>query len=245
MTRHLGQLRWPDLAGTGDGDEDRSDLLLAVPTGSCEQHGPHLPLDTDTLIASALANHLASRMADVLVAPPFAIGASGEHAGFPGTLSIGTDALTSALVEVARSALPPSTSGADQPFAAVLFVNGHGGNAEALAETVRLLRSEGRRASAWHPSIPGGDPHAGETETSLMLHLHPESVRMDLAEAGSTARFSELGDKLRSEGLASVTPNGVLGDPTGATEEHGRTLFAGLLDDLVGAAAELVGAADH
>ena len=79
---YLGTLSWPDL------DPQRG-LLLAVPLGSCEQHGPHLPLDTDTRIAVALADRLAARHAQVVVAPAVAFGSSGEHAGFPGTLSIG------------------------------------------------------------------------------------------------------------------------------------------------------------
>src|SRR3954454_19076570 len=97
--------------------------LLAVPVGSCEQHGPHLPLDTDTRIAVHLAEALGHGRPDVVVAPAGAVGASGEHAGFPGTLSIGTAALTTVLIELIRSA---------DHFAGVVLVNGHGGNAEAV-----------------------------------------------------------------------------------------------------------------
>ena len=219
-----------------------------MPTGSCEQHGPHLPLDTDTLIAEALADALAARRSDALVSPSIAIGASGEHRSFPGTLSIGTAALCDVAVELARSALaerPASLRAGSVPsaepetFTAVLFVNGHGGNIEALARAVELLRSECRAAAAWHARVRGGDPHAGRTETSLLLHLHPERVRMDLAEPGSEARFSEIAEVLRTRGLAAVTPNGVLGDPTGATAAEGATVFTALADDLYRSADEL------
>ena len=92
----LGGERWPELV-------DRRPLI-ALPLGSCEQHGPHLPLDTDTRIAVALAARLAGAMLDVLVAPPFTIGASWEHHEFPGLLSITNELLADVLVEVARSA---------------------------------------------------------------------------------------------------------------------------------------------
>lgn len=230
-THDLGALRWVQLTGNR--------FLLAVPVGSCEQHGPHLPLDTDTLIALAFANDLAARNAHTLVAPPLSIGASGEHRGFPGTLSIGTAAMTMTLVELARSALPEPGSGSPSPFDAVLFVNAHGGNAEALEAARSILVAESRRVGVWHPRIEGGDPHAGATETSLMLHLHPHTVRMDLAEAGSSARFSHIRDELTTGGLAAVSPNGILGDPTTASAEAGERLFEALRATLLKAADEL------
>src|SRR3954449_5713373 len=97
--------------------------ILLLPVGSCEQHGPHLPLHTDTVIATALACGVAERRSDCVVAPPITIGASGEHQGFAGTLSIGTDAMTNVLIELVRSA---------DWAAGVVFVNGHGGNAAAM-----------------------------------------------------------------------------------------------------------------
>ncbi|MCP4436947.1 MAG: mycofactocin biosynthesis peptidyl-dipeptidase MftE [Actinomycetia bacterium] len=234
VSYRLGDLRWPDLA-------ERSPIL-AVPTGSCEQHGRHLPVDTDTVIACAFAQALAQSRDDVVVAPPVSIGASGEHRGFPATLSIGTEAMRDVAVEIARSALPePADAGAWAGFGGVLFVNGHGGNLEALEAAVSTLRGEGRRVAAWHPRVPDGDPHAGRTETSMMLHLAPDRVRMELAEPGPGTRFSEIGDVLRTDGLAAVAPNGVLGDPTAATAEHGKVLFEGLVADLLSAAAAVEG----
>jgi creatinine amidohydrolase len=201
--------------------------LLVVPLGSVEQHGPHLPLDTDTRIAAALARRLAEARPEVVVAPPVAYGASGEHQQFPGTLSIGTAALTAVLVELGRSA---------DGFAAVLFVNGHGGNADAVRAAVARLRAEGRRASAWSPSVPGGDAHAGRTETSLLLALDPACVRPDRAEAGATAPLAELLPELRRGGVAAVSANGVLGDPRPAAAGEGAALLEQLVADLVVAA---------
>jgi mycofactocin precursor peptide peptidase len=225
----LGALAWPEVP---DG------ALLAVPLGSCEQHGPHLPLDTDTRIAAACADALAERRDDVVVAPAVGIGASGEHEGFPGTLSIGTLALETVLVELVRSALPPPGSSRPTPFAGVVLVNGHGGNVEAVARAAALLADEGRAVLVWHPSVPGGDSHAGRTETSLLLHLCPEVVRMDRAEPGSSARWRDIGDVVRTRGLAAVSPTGVLGDPTTATAREGGEVFTSLVADL-GAAVTL------
>jgi len=212
----LAALAWPEVPRGS---------ILAVPLGSCEQHGPHLPLDTDTRIASACAVALAERRDDVVVAPAVAVGASGEHESFPGTLSIGTLALETVLVELVRSALPPPGSDRPAPFVGVVLVNGHGGNVEAVARAAALLGDEGRAVLVWHPHVPDGDSHAGRTETSLLLHLCPEVVRLDRVEVGSTARWREVGDVVRTEGLAAVTANGVLGDPTAATAREGAAVF--------------------
>jgi creatinine amidohydrolase len=172
-----------------------------------------------------------------VVGPPISIGASGEHESFPGTLSIGTLALETVVVELARSALPPPGSPRPRPFRGVLFVNGHGGNVEALGRGTALLVTEGRDVDVWHPRVPDGDSHAGRTETSMMLHLDPGVVRVDRLEPGSTARWREIGAEVVANGLAAVAPNGVLGDPTQATEAEGRAVFDSLVADLVAHAA--------
>ena len=228
--RRLAELTWPEVP---------SGALLVVPVGSCEQHGPHLPLDTDLRIARALVEALAERRDDVLVGPELAIGASGEHQSFAGTLSIGTEALIEVLVELARSALPPPGAPDPAQLRGVLFVNGHGGNVEAFARATERLHAEGRSVAVWHPQVPGGDSHAGRTETSLLLHLDPGCVRTDRLTVGSTARWREIGEVVRRDGLAAVTPTGVLGDATAAGSEEGASVFASLADQLERAAADL------
>ncbi|MEX0767386.1 MAG: creatininase family protein, partial [Microthrixaceae bacterium] len=118
------------------------------------------------------------------------------------------------------------------PFSAVLFVNGHGGNIAAANASVARLKLESRTVAVWNPQVAGGDSHAGRTETSMLLHIDPNCVRTGSYEVGSTARWRDISEKVMAEGLAAVTPNGVLGDPRGATAKEGEQICADLLVDL-------------
>ncbi|GAA2359634.1 mycofactocin biosynthesis peptidyl-dipeptidase MftE [Saccharopolyspora halophila] len=213
---NLAGLAWTDL---------REPRLLAVPVGATEQHGPHLPCTVDTDIAVALCERLAQRR-DVVVAPPVAYGSSGEHAGFPGTLSIGQRAVELLLTELGRSA---------DAFAGVVLVSCHGGNAGPVRRAVATLRAESRRVLAWSPSGPPDDSHAGRTETAAMLALRPEAVRPERAERGNTEPLPELVDRLRAGGVAAVSGNGVLGDPVPATAEEGHLVLESWTGSLVAA----------
>ena len=217
MANNIATNTWSQVAS-------RQSIILLLPIGSCEQHGPHLPLDTDTQIAQYLCAQAAQQDSRILIAPSLSITASGEHAGFPGTLSIGTEALAQVLVEIVRSA--DWSNG-------VVFVNGHGGNADAVAAAIRILANEQRNVATWWPRIEHGDAHAGASETSMMLAINPEQVNMAKAEAGSTKPISEIAAQLRSGGVRAVSANGVLGDPTTATSEHGHNLLSQLTHDLV------------
>lgn len=208
-----------------------------VPLGSTEQHGPHLPLDTDTRIADAVARAAALRLEPHwLVAPPIAYGASGEHQSFAGTISIGTEALTALLVEYGRSA--------SEWAPRIVFVNGHGGNIAALTGAVARLRSEGRDAG-WCPcAAAGGDAHAGHTETSVLLHISPTAVLTDRWLTGNEAPLPELLGSMRRGGVAAVSPVGVLGDPTTATAAEGRRILTEMVDGCVRRVARWVPGAD-
>lgn len=203
-------------------------VTLLVPVGSTEQHGPHLPLDTDTRIAHAVARSLSERLAgagtgyDWPIAPAVAYGASGEHQSFAGTISIGTEALITLLVEYGRSACCWAQR--------VVFVSGHGGNVPALSQAVRVLRSEARDV-AWLPcAATQADAHAGHTETSLLLHISPEDVRIGRAEPGNSAPLSQLMPAMQSGGVAAVSAVGVLGDPTTASAAEGRRILTEMSD---------------
>ncbi|BCL23547.1 hypothetical protein GCM10017668_53900 [Streptomyces tuirus] len=215
----LADLAWPDLT-------DRAPLVL-LPLGSCEQHGPHLPLDTDTTVACVVAARAAQRLrgeADVLVAPCQPYGASGEHEGFPGTVSVGHDALRLLVTEIGRSML--------RWAGRLLVVNGHGGNLVSLADAVSGLRRESRDAAWWPCLPPGSDAHAGHAETSMMLRLRSSAVRRERAVAGPTEPVHLLMDRLVTESVRAVSPSGVLGDPAGARASEGERLLDGMADRL-------------
>jgi mycofactocin system creatininase family protein len=221
--------RWPALP-------ERPTVL--VPFGSTEQHGPHLPLDTDGRIAVATTHALAAsvlaarrvagesspRAPELLVAPLLAYGSSGEHQDFPGTVSMGTDALVVVTVELVRSLSVWAGR--------VVIVNGHGGNVDALSRAVPQLRDE-QHDVAWVSVGPAGaDPHAGFAETSLLLHLAPDLVDVAAASVGATEPLAELLPRLRAKGVRAVSPSGVLGDPTGASASEGERLFTRMVSDL-------------
>ena len=210
----LAAVRYPDLP-------ERPRVL--VPVGATEQHGPHLPLSTDTVIATAAARAAGERT-NSWVAPAIEFGASGEHQGFPGVFSVGTTVLTEMIIELTRSL----TLWAGE----VVFINGHGGNITALRSATKALHAEGHSAR-WLPCATDGDAHAGYTETSIMLHLAPGDVALDRAIAGNSQPLPELMDRLRRNGVRAVSPNGVLGDPAGACGEAGAELLNRMVQRII------------
>lgn len=227
----LGDTTWPDVQRAVTDGRDvpagkAPSPILLVPVGSTEQHGPHLPIGTDTLIAEEIAQRAVHLTEGLMVGPTLGVTASGEHAGFPGTLSIGSEAMELVVLELGRSA---------DWAAGVVFVNGHGGNHDAMTRAVERLRDEGRAALAWFPRWPhradGGpaDLHAGRIETSLMLAIDPGLVRLELARPGTDASIEDL----RTQGVRAVSPTGVIGDPSGASGGEGERFVARFVADLV------------
>jgi creatinine amidohydrolase len=215
----------PELA-----DLAASGAVLVVPVGATEQHGPHLPLSTDTDIALAVAAAAADLDPLVVVGPAVAYGSSGEHDGFAGTLSIGREVTESLLVELGRSAVAT--------FPHVVLACTHGGNASPLTRALSRLADEGHPVTGWWPRW-GGDLHAGRTETSIMLAIAPDSVRTDRMAPGDPRPADVLLPLLRTGGVRSVSANGVLGDPAGATAAEGRELIRAAAADLATVVAGL------
>ncbi len=216
----LAAQAWPDVM---------PQRWLVVALGATEQHGPHLPLSTDTDIASALAHRLVQQRPQLTVlGPALPFGASGEHQSFPGTLSIGSQALAHVLVELVRSAV--------LTFPGVVLVNGHGGNGDGVRDAVERLRFEGRAVLAWAPTLSsGGDHHAGFTETSVMLAIAAPLVHINRGAAGATEPLSALLPAMRVGGVEAVAPSGVLGDPTGANADDGQSILDAWTASLVAA----------
>lgn len=210
---------------------------VLVPIGSIEQHGPHLPLDTDAVIASAVATGAAEVLAAdgraVVVAPSITYGSSGEHQDFAGTSSIGHAVLQQLIVELARSMCTWA--------AQVVFVNAHGGNLLSLRTAVRHLLDEGHDVAWVACSTEGVDLHAGRTETSLMLYLAPWNVRLGRAESGNTGSLEELLPQMKAGGVKAVSANGVLGDPAGASAKEGRAALTTMVRDVVRAVQAVLG----
>jgi len=225
--------------------------VLVVPVGSVEQHGHHLPVATDTLLADAVATGAAERVADeqpTLVAPPVWTGYSPHHRSLGGTLTADADRLVELLEDVADSA-------AEMGFDGVLFVNGHGGNGplvDVAVSTAGEAHPELEVAGVTYfelaepfadeirDSEPGGMAHGGEFETSLLLHLRPELVREDEIEGTYLDEPYERGGKDLLEGgpVTTYTPfeeyseSGAIGDPDLASAEKGEALYDRICDEL-------------
>lgn len=212
------------------GDDGTLSPIVLIPVGSTEQHGPHLPLNTDTLIAEEIAGRALHRTDGLMLGPTISVSASGEHAGFPGTLSIGSEVMTQVAVELGRSA---------DWAAGLVFVNGHGGNRAAIDSAIETLRYERRNVMSWWPRWPrrsdGGPPdlHAGRIETSLMLAIDPGLVRLELAVAGPDTPLDRLLPDLRAHGVKYVSTSGVLGDPEGASGAEGERFVNDFVADLI------------
>ncbi|MFV9502945.1 MAG: mycofactocin biosynthesis peptidyl-dipeptidase MftE [Oscillochloridaceae bacterium umkhey_bin13] len=225
----LAHLTWPELAAAVASGA----TTLILPLGATEQHGPHLPLATDTLRAEELARRLARLVPGSLVAPTLPFGCSDEHAGFAGLLGLEAATLAALICELAQRAVAWGIQ-------RLVVLSAHGGNGTALGLAATRLRHVLPDLSFWYtgmlPAGPGGPLavaaaagisgpvfglHAGEGETSELLWLRPDLVRQDQLMEGLLAETHHLMPTLIAQGLRPVTANGVLGDPTAATPARG------------------------
>jgi creatinine amidohydrolase len=251
----LALLSWSEVA-----ELDRDRTVAVVPTAAMEQHGPHLPLDTDTYLCTRVVESAADRAqlgGSVLVAPTLAFGSSVHHMAFAGTLTLTAGTFLAVVGDLCGNLV-------HHGFRRLLVVNGHGGNSALVREAVQQLANRAPVLAAavdyWalaediasevRDSPPGGMAHACEFETSLMLHLRPESVRLDLVRREIPApRFpSERLDLISSATATAgwrtdqLSSSGVLGAPDLATPEKGERLFEACVDGLSQLIGELRGA---
>ncbi len=216
--------------------------IFIQPLGAIEQHGPHLPLSTDSVVATAVAEATVAEVGDEVDAwllPTLQFTKSNEHAWAPGTIWLSVDTLLAVLDDVARCV---ATTGAKR----LVFLNGHGGNSALSNVANREIRlKHGLMTFLAHPGVPpdqgGASPanelgmgvHGGTDETSIMLHLAPELVRMDLGERRipdkiALNKYVRFGGRVSFGWLSNdFFPDGYIGDPTAATAELGAQLFAG------------------
>jgi creatinine amidohydrolase len=238
VTRIFADLRSPQIP-------ELSPAAIAVlPIGSAEQHGPHLPLSTDFVVADALARDAVATFGDeheLFLLPSMGISKSNEHAWSPGTLWLSATTMLAVLDDIARCL---STS----PVRKLVFLNGHGGNSALLQVAARDVRlAYGLQTFVMHPSLPadhgGSSPaaelgmgiHAGIEETSVMLHLRPELVRLDLGVRSVPEQLAGF-ERVRFGGAVSFGwlsddfgTDGTIGDPTGASAEHGKQQYEAMI----------------
>lgn len=234
----LRKQTWPEASNYLE-----TDSLAVVPLGSTEQHGPHLPLGTDHLIAEALAMTAASRT-DVVCTPTVTVGVSPHHRQFPGTMWVDPPAFREYIESLTRNL---TYHGIDR----VIYVNAHGGNVSHLREVGRRLHEDEVAFAIewmWDESIPelvdelfaDNGPHGGPKETAMIMHIARELVR---DEHLTTARDGGLTTVTKSVGRVNGarvfydaienTDNGVFGDQTDATPAKGEQLFTAATDQLV------------
>ena len=219
------------------------DTVAILPLGAIEQHGAHLPVSTDYLVATSVAEAAVASVAEagtanVVLLPGLAYTKSDEHHWAPGTIWLSWETLMNTLIDIGRSL-------ATSPVKKLMFVNGHGGNS-ALGQVAcrELHRRFGLQTFFAHSSVPkdqggvaavdvenGFGVHGGHSETSMVMHLRPELVHMDLATRQvpeAMAEYKHIGfGKSVSFGWTSddFGPGGVIGDPTGASADLGKQLF--------------------
>ena len=232
--------RYEDLTGPEIATEISSSSILLLPIGAVEQHGPHLPLSVDHVIAHETATAVVDECGDELDVwqlPTISISKSSEHAWSPGTLYLSPETLLAMLRDIGRSITP---TGAER----LVLLNGHGGNTTHLGTALRELRLEfGLKTFLMHPALPpayGGSStenelgmgiHGGLDETSVFMHLRPDQVQLEKAarrgpEALDKNPHVKFGGSVSFGWLSNdFNPDGYIGDPTGATAERGKQLF--------------------
>ncbi len=231
-----------DLSGPQVAQQLTSRSILVQPLGAIEQHGPHLPLSTDSVIATAVAEAAVAGVGDELdvwLLPTLEYTKSNEHAWSAGTVWLSATTLLAVLDDLGRCI-------ATTPAERLVFLNGHGGNSALLNVANRELRlAHGLKTFLAHPGVPpdqggvspaselGMGVHGGTDETSIMLHLAPHLVDMSLAERRVPEKIA-LNQYVRFGGRVSFGwlsndffPDGYIGDPTAATAELGKQLFDG------------------
>ena len=236
----LSELTWPEARKRFK----EVDIAL-LPVGAIEQHGPHLPLDTDAFDADYLARKVAENCSKPhpLVLPLVPYGVSYHHDDFSGTISISNDTLSRFVYEIGMSA-------AKNGITKLIIINGHGGNVPALKFAAQLNNRDARifttvdtgetsDTDLAHICETENDVHAGEIETSTSLATRPHLVKMNKAKKfvpEFSIQYLNFSAKRSVEWFARtsrISPEGILGDPTIATAEKGQRMWKIMINNLV------------
>jgi creatinine amidohydrolase len=239
----LDRMAWPEVRAELDAGRD----TVVIAFGATEQHGPHLPLATDALIGDHLAAVIADRL-DAFVAPTVRIGCSEHHLAFPGTLSLSQDTFHQVVADVVRSlarggfrriVLLPTHGGNFGPLAVALDKLGpvEGVEIRALTDLNALFAIAEVGVQEHGVALGEGGVHAGEWETSMLMSIHPELVRLDERQPGYTGDMEGAIAAIFGAGVHSVAANGVIGDPAQASAEHGARYWEAVEKIALGAVA--------
>jgi len=244
VTNKLGEKTWEEAKNLVE-----EQAITVVPVGAFEQHGPHLPLDTDARLVAAVAEHAArvagERGVPVTVTPPIWTAFSPHHMNFAGTITLSMENFANVVRDVCRCL-------SKHGFKKIFLLNGHGGNANILRSVIQVLfLEEGIRVAAasywdfclsyikeWRSSLSGGIDHACEMETSLMQYLYPEMVK---EEKNRDVRWFPESKYLTGDlviggivatvfSLEEISSTGVAGSPQAATKEKGKELFEEIIN---------------
>jgi len=226
----ISEMSWVDIQKA----LDRGFSTVVFGVGSNEQHGPHLPTSTDSLIAEALAYKVARKLGNALQAPTINVGCSEHHMVLPGTISLKPETLKGLVRDYCVSL-------AKHGFKNIIILPSHGGNFNAVREVTDELNQSLEKAnvisytdlngllrflnefSSKHGVTAGeSGAHAGESETSMVLAIRKDLVDMKHAEKGFVGSFEDKMDLMWSQGIKAITKNGVLGDPRKAEARKGE-----------------------
>lgn len=239
--RRLAEMHWPEVRAALDAGMN----TVVCGAGSMEQHGPHLPFQTDALLGTVLAEAVGTRLDHAIVGPTIPFGVSEHHMAFPGTITLEKETFKAVVRQYVASL-------ARHGFTNVVVLPSHGGNFGPLAELenetggkiggARFLpftdlmsfiavMNAAAAQDGITPQVAGA--HAGETETSMVLAAKPDLVLMDQAAEGFVGDFDEDAARLIfAQGMTALTQNGILGDARPADAERGRRYIDGLADML-------------
>ena len=242
-------MRWEELTSPQVDALDREKTVLVLPIGSVEQHGNHMPVGTDTLLAQSVSLAAAEKAGETMVMPPPWYGFSAHHMRFAGSVTLRAETLIALCEDIVASVV-------GHGFRRILIVNGHGGNGgiiDVLASTLGNRHYGTARIAtltyftlareaiaALRRSRPGGMGHAGEFETSMVQHIRPDLVKIDRAQIiypdpGSAYLTTDLlgAQAVRVyHDFGDLSPSGTLGDPSLASPEAGAAFFAACADAL-------------